>query len=167
MTGVQTCALPICGQKGGNRNPPLGDEKRPVVFGGTARQRNDPGHTGDLADARSRKTTNPLRTADQRRKEFFRQTGPFPGKYLDTLFKGQINFITNEILTYIPPLKEIFTPVEVGSNKQDREKLNVARSNIKAPWNQASQRPLLKTRSSYVAVPGFHVPNIEDRKSVV
>lgn len=46
------------------------------------------------------------------------------GKYLDTLFKGQINFITNEILTYIPPLKEIFTPVEVGSNKQDREKLN-------------------------------------------
>lgn len=46
------------------------------------------------------------------------------GKYLDTLFKGQINFITNEILTYIPPLKEIFTPVEVGSNKQDRTKLN-------------------------------------------
>ena len=46
------------------------------------------------------------------------------GKYLDTLFKGQINFITNEILTYIPPLKEIFTPVEVGSNKQDRAKLN-------------------------------------------
>lgn len=46
------------------------------------------------------------------------------GKHLDTLFKGQINFITNEILTYIPPLKEIFTPVEVGSNKQDREKLN-------------------------------------------
>ena len=46
------------------------------------------------------------------------------GKYLDTLFKGQINFITNEILTYIPPLKDIFTPVEVGSNKQDRTKLN-------------------------------------------
>ena len=46
------------------------------------------------------------------------------GKYLDTLFKGQINFITNEILTYIPPLKEIFTPVEVGSNRQDRAKLN-------------------------------------------
>ncbi len=46
------------------------------------------------------------------------------GKHLDTLFKGQINFITNEILTYIPPLKEIFTPVEVGSNKQDRTKLN-------------------------------------------
>lgn len=45
------------------------------------------------------------------------------GKHLNMMFEGKINFITNEILTYIPPLKDIFIPVTVGGNRQDRVKM--------------------------------------------
>ncbi len=45
------------------------------------------------------------------------------GKHLNKVFEGKINFITNEILTYIPPLKDIFIPVAVGADRQDRAKM--------------------------------------------
>ena len=45
-------------------------------------------------------------------------------KYLGQKFGNEhIKFITNEILSYIEPLKNIFTPVTVGANKQNKEKI--------------------------------------------
>lgn len=45
------------------------------------------------------------------------------GKHLNGIFEGRIYFITNEILSYIPPLRDIFIPVAVGSNRQERSKI--------------------------------------------
>ncbi len=45
------------------------------------------------------------------------------GKHLNRLFEGRIYFITNEILTYIAPLRDIFIPVAVGAQTQERSKI--------------------------------------------
>ncbi len=47
------------------------------------------------------------------------------GRHLNEVFKDNINFITNEILRYISPLKDIFVPVNVGANRQERRHLQM------------------------------------------
>lgn len=42
------------------------------------------------------------------------------GKYLDRVFPDRVRFITNEILSYIPPLRDIFVSVAVGRGMQEK-----------------------------------------------
>ena len=44
-------------------------------------------------------------------------------KHLDKVFENDINFIVNELLLYMTPLKNIFTSVNVGSGKQNKENI--------------------------------------------
>ena len=45
-------------------------------------------------------------------------------KHLSTIYGDDINFIINELLSYLTPLKNIFTSVNVGSGKQNRESIS-------------------------------------------
>ena len=45
------------------------------------------------------------------------------GKYLSFLYPNRIKFITNELLSYIPPLRDIFVSVAVGKGRQDKNKV--------------------------------------------
>lgn len=62
------------------------------------------------------------------------------GKHLNKVFEGRIYFITNEILSYIPPLRDIFIPVAVGSQRQERSKI-IAVDNIFASDKQIIMFP--------------------------
>jgi putative hemolysin len=42
------------------------------------------------------------------------------GKHLGRFFDGNVNFITNELLAHLNPLKEIFTSVKVGEKHQSK-----------------------------------------------
>ncbi|MDR2684769.1 MAG: 1-acyl-sn-glycerol-3-phosphate acyltransferase [Prevotellaceae bacterium] len=42
------------------------------------------------------------------------------GTTLSNIFEGKINFVTNDLLTFIEPLKPIFTSVAVGANQQNK-----------------------------------------------
>jgi len=44
-------------------------------------------------------------------------------KHLNKVFYSNINFIANELLLYMAPLKNIFTSVNVGAGKQNRESI--------------------------------------------
>ena len=46
-------------------------------------------------------------------------------KHLDKVFDNNINFIANELLLYMTPLKNIFTSVNVGAGKQNRENITL------------------------------------------
>lgn len=47
------------------------------------------------------------------------------GKHLGRFFDGNINFITNELLTHLNPLKEIFTSVKVGEKHQNKASIEM------------------------------------------
>jgi putative hemolysin len=42
------------------------------------------------------------------------------GKKIGEFYGGNINFVTNDLLTFLEPLKPIFTPVVVGANGQNK-----------------------------------------------
>ena len=46
-------------------------------------------------------------------------------KHLGNVFNNDINFITNELLAYLTPLKNIFTSVNVAAGKQNRENISL------------------------------------------
>ncbi|MDR0829557.1 MAG: glycerol acyltransferase [Prevotellaceae bacterium] len=45
------------------------------------------------------------------------------GKHLGEKFDGNINFVVNNLLTYLTPLESVFTSVNVGSGKQNRQNI--------------------------------------------
>jgi putative hemolysin len=47
------------------------------------------------------------------------------GKHLGNIFNGNINFITNEILSLLKPLSPIFTSVKVGRNYQSKSSIKI------------------------------------------